>query len=342
AEEIAAKVADLRQGIEAEIPRRLGKAVAGTPLAGVLGNVNASSRCGQSFETLAVWMNNEVWPPAYAQPAIIPNLGGFVYQIPAATLVRLIDGAFVEVTKTVKDIKIDGHSVTLQAPDSLRIDVDAKWAGLGFQATLIAKLSVSASGQPQCTTEVSATRPQGLFAILNVFLPINLLPSELTIVDTIEGEQLTKLAAKASSICRIADAALTSLFLPRKDKQVEPLQLLTLTYDSLQVDPVLGIVGMGGKPILRAPMPATTLGFVPIGDQAAGRSNYDAAFFAKTTEMNVDGLRYTWTSSNPSRALQLDGYLGWHGTDASFAYFTFAVPPDPMSHVYDLGTMHVV
>ena len=336
----------LRAAITEGVATRIAGAVRNTPLASLLANPNASARCTPDGEKIALWLDHEVWPGAFQEAPPFPDGALWVYQIPAATLLGIIDGQFTAATSHVTEIDITGHTTRLVAPDALQIDVDAAWKGLPFQATVTARLGLGAQGVPACTSHITATRPEGLYAILlTLAFPVVATPSLMQFGDQLEGEQLDAVAADVNVICRIADAILPSLFLPRTthpDGSRDPLQLLVLPYDRLVVDPVLGIVGSGaGKPEIRAPHPTLATGGFAVGHLEAGTSTITMAFFGRTTEMNSPGLTYTWTPSDPAHALRLVDVLGFKGPHPDFAFFAYAVPPLRDAHTYDLGTMHL-
>jgi len=335
-----ARANELRESLSQEVPAKIAAAASGTPLAGLLRNVNAASRCmSNGQEVIGVWLNHEVWPGAFDAPPAIAEGEVFAYQIPAATLVGILDGQISQVTKQVTEIDITGHEVKLSAPDALEIHVDAKWTGIAFSANVLAKFSL-VDQSPRCISSVTATRPAGLYAILLMLaFPVNATSSLLQFGDGLQQEQLDRIASDVGVICRLTDAVLSSLFLPKKKDQ--PLQMLVLPYDRLNVDPALGIIGYGGIPIKRAPQPTVTIGAVPVGSVVAGVNQIQMMFIANLTEMSPKGRKLQWSSSIPERSLVLDGNLGV-GSSPFLKFFTFSVPPAREPKQYDLGTMRLV
>jgi hypothetical protein len=340
AEERANKAAELRAAIMEGIGKRIGGAVAGTPLAGLLANVNASARCTPSGERIALWLNHEVWPGVFDEAPSFPPDSLFTYRIPAETLRRVIGDQIDDVTKKVKGIDVDGYSVHLRAPDRLEIDFDAKVLGTKFTAQATAVVSVQ-GGKPSCKADLTATRPAGLYAIAGTFfVPANAIGQLVQFGDAWEGEELSRAQGSVQMICRLTEAMLTKLFLPRKDPDREPLKMLVVPYTQVGIDEALGLVGSGGKPSLADPHPSVRFGSFPVSPPPYVDSNsLNMAFFALTEDMDT-GLDFTWTPSFAS-SLRLPRHAGLGGGLPNFAFFVFGVEPDPTPKLYDLGTMQL-
>jgi hypothetical protein len=335
------KVADLRQSIADGIPAKIATAISDTPLVGLIGNVNASSRCTSHGETLAVWLNHEVWPGAYEEDPHIPAGNAFVYRIPAATLTNIMNSQIKEALKTIKDFEVDHYSIQLKAPNQLEIDLDGKVLKMAVSAKAVATFS-TANGVPTCTADLTASRPEGLYAIAGTFfIPANALGALVQFGNIYESDPVDKANDKIQLVCKLTDALLSNLFIPRKDLKTEPLRELKVPYTSLTVDSTLGIVGSGGVPTLAAPNPQVTLFGVPVGPTAYTNATFvNVAFFARPTDMNPP-LVYTWTPDNSS-SLRLANNPGLGGDLSGDAFYVFGIAPNPSPTTYDLGNMHVV
>lgn len=327
--------AGLRQSIMESVKSSLKRTVKGTPLEGLVGNANTAGQCTNQVEMLALWLNNEPHPGPFATVPVFPETAIFVYRIHAETLTSVIGNEIKKAVANLQEIDISNFAVQLNAPDKIAIPLDASWKSFDFSATATARFSI-VGGKPKCNADLTASRPNGAYAIIGLVVPLPVLSLAVEGVDAIMADKVAQATAQIQALCRLTDAMLTELFLPRAKNG--PLLKLTLPYETIRVSPSEGLVATGGLPGTEVPRPAIDVLWAWPMDRTDLVKTNAVKFMLQAHAVDLKPpIEWTWTPTQPS--LKLPNALGYPASCCAF--FTYGVEPVNVLTNYDLGQMNV-
>jgi hypothetical protein len=344
---------DVNQTLRDEVPGYLSSAVNSPEVTHLLSNVSIATVCENGAETIGMWLGHQATPEVLhgLQLTSDPNKPAaieiFAYRVTTAGLNRVIGEEWTALPKRYSsssghpdangDIELKSFSLNLASPNSLHLEIDGDLKStfqliIGVDSTFAVD-----NGLVKCDATLDVDAP-GLHAGVELFqflVPVYGLGA-YDELEAIAHNQEMQLQPKAALVCKISDAFVSTILIPRDPSLPGPRKAISVVYDDINVDPQSGVTAFAtSAPQMRDRVPTTGWHFV-ISSAHRDQSNKVTVGFA-AEESDLRKPSYQWSAAASSAVVQDKG----GNAPGQLVTVTFSIPANAVLKGLNLGDLTV-